>query len=84
MKKSELRQIIKEEFDKVLDEIQDEYAKETLIQLQSLAKKQNLKLPTDYWEWFYNTKDFKDMIDTEKMNHRSPQQAAKSILSLWR
>ena len=86
MKKSELKQIIKEEISNVLSEESDTYSTDVLKIVDGLAKKLNLGsgFNQKYWEWFSGTEDFKDMIETAKLNQQSPSSAAKSIISLWR
>jgi len=82
MKKSELQQIIKEEIQKVLGK--DQYTLDVIDNLKFLSKKLNLTLKDEYWNEYSQSEEFKNMIETEKMNKKTPTQAAKSIISIWR
>jgi hypothetical protein len=82
MKKSELKQIIKEEIQKVLGK--DQYVLDVIDNLKFLSKKLNLTLKDEYWNEYSQSEEFKNMIETEKMNRKTPIQAAKSIISIWR
>jgi len=82
MKKSELQQIIKEEIQKVLGK--DQYVLDVIDNLKFLSKKLNLTLKDEYWNEYSQSEEFKNMIETEKMNRKTPIQAAKSIISIWR
>jgi hemerythrin superfamily protein len=57
---------------------------EVISHLKSLSDKNNMNLNDSYWEWFRNTGNFNDMIETELMNRKNPKQAAISIFSIWR
>ena len=64
---------------------EDQYESEVLLLLKKIASEKKLNdIDDEYLEWFKTTKDFKNMISTEKLNNKSPLSAAKSIISLWR
>lgn len=63
----------------------DQYESEVLSILKKMASEKQLdNINDEYLTWFKNTEVFKDMISTEKLNHKSPLSAAKSIISIWR
>lgn len=87
MKTSELRKLIREEVQSMLNEANlDSYSDSVLAHMKELAIKMNLGkgFNDKYWKWFSTTEDFKKMIDTAKMNRQPESRAAKSIMSIWR
>jgi hypothetical protein len=62
----------------------DQYTIDVIDNLKLLSKKLGLTLEDDYLDQYSQKEDFKDMVEVEKMNRKTPAQAAKSIISIWR
>ena len=64
--------------------IEISYISNTISYLKKLSIKKKLKIDDNYWDWFKKTNSFKDMIEIEMMNNKTPKQASNSIISIWR
>lgn len=61
----------------------NEYVEDTLSHMKRISSERELDLDDGYLDWFKQQDDFKDMIEIEILNHRTPKQAAESIMTIW-
>lgn len=53
-------------------------------ELLNLVKSDKQSHPQSYWNEFFNSENFKDLLQFEYENRETPKQAAKSIYSIYR
>ena len=86
MKKSELKQIIKEEIGKTLNEGNnfDAFIDDVKNELLLLAKHDKNSQSPSYLNQWFKSEEFKDLVRTEFFNRKTYKQASKSIYSIFR
>jgi hypothetical protein len=70
-------------FEIFVNESLDQYSLEVLKEIKNLVKRsKGSNYDETYWDEYATTKDFADIISVEKMNRKTPKQAASSIHSM--
>jgi hypothetical protein len=70
-------------FEIFMNESLDQYSLEVLKEIKNLVKRsKSSNYDENYWDEYATTKVFADIISVEKMNHKTPKQAASSIHSM--